>query len=120
MICLQIQLPFQKSIIIFCIYRPPSSDVSFFDRFETILESVSCSRSSISEIFVMGDINCDYWNSDRHSSDFSKLDFLMRSYNFSQIIDTPTRVTDRSETLIDTISPPILKLFFNMGVYKIQ
>ena len=31
LICIQLRLPFQKDILIFCVYRPPSSNTSFFE-----------------------------------------------------------------------------------------
>ena len=100
MICLQVHLPYQKACIIFCIYRPPSSDSSFYDKLESVLERTNCLHSSTHEIFILGDLNCDYLN----SSKFSKLDSVLRSFNFTQFITKPTRVTNTSETLIDIIS----------------
>ena len=50
MICLQVHLPYQKSCIIVCIYRPPSCDVSFYDRLENILERINCSLTAINEL----------------------------------------------------------------------
>ena len=60
MICIQVSIPFQKNLIVFCMYRPPSNDVSFTEKMESILESVTCSSRSDTEILIFGDLNCDY------------------------------------------------------------
>ena len=53
-------------------------------------------------MFLLGDLNCDF-SSDVQSGMLSYLKFVTSSFNLFQLIDTPTRVTDRSSTTIDTI-----------------
>ena len=100
MICIQITLPFQKSMYVISIYRSPSCDVSFFEKLEARLESICSSGSSIDEILVFGDFNCDY-SKLKYTRLFHKLDYLTSSYNFIQLIDIFTRVTKNSASIID-------------------
>ena len=101
LICIQLRLPFQKDVLIFCVYRPPSSDNSFFEKLTVLMESVHCSSMDIDEILLFGDLNCNFLQN--NTSLLSKLEFLLGSYSFKQLIDTPTRVTHNSSSLIDII-----------------
>ena len=114
MICIQVSIPFQKQLIVFCIYRPPSNDASFFDKLESVLESAHCSCKSDTEFLVLGDLNCDYMHG-KNSNLHSKLDFLMNTYSFTQVIDTPTRVTDRSKSVIDVVFTTHSELIIEHG-----
>ena len=76
--------------------------MTFIDKFETMLECASCSCRSDTEFMIFGDLNIDHMKGTT-SSPFNKLDFLMSTYNFSQLINTPTRISDRSESLIDVL-----------------
>jgi hypothetical protein len=51
------------------------------------------------EIYLLGDLNCDMLDSSSHVTKRSNL--LMESYQLSQVITQPTRVTQSSSTLID-------------------
>ena len=102
LICLQIYLPFQKDMLLFCVYRPPGYDLSFVEKFRQIIESVHSTGENTNEILILGDLNCNFLEK-VNTSLFSKMMFLMNLYNFQQLIDTPTRVTHQSSTLIDTI-----------------
>ena len=54
------------------------------------------------ESIIMGDVNCDILKSppDAHTR---KLLFLSSLYQYDQLIDSPTRVTRTSATVIDLI-----------------
>ena len=54
------------------------------------------------EMFLLGDLNCDF-TQDVQSSILSRLKFITGSFNLVQLIDTPTRITDKSSTIIDTV-----------------
>ena len=102
LICLQIYLPLQKDILLFCAYRPPGYDLSFVEKFSQILESVHTNGENNNDILILGDLNCNFLGN-VNTPLLSNMMFLMNLYNFQQLIDTPTRVTHQSSTLIDTI-----------------
>ena len=51
------------------------------------------------EIIIIGDINCNYLNKN-NNKDVKEL-FTLNG--FIQLVNDPTRITDRTETLIDVI-----------------
>ena len=51
-------------------------------------------------IITLGDLNCDLLKRGRESSTFVDLCAIM---NLTQVITEPTRITDRSATLVDVI-----------------
>ena len=52
-------------------------------------------------IYILGDLNCNLLNGD--SRDARALVDFYRSYNLSQLIDAPTRITESSKSLLDVI-----------------
>jgi hypothetical protein len=51
------------------------------------------------EIYLLGDLNCDMLDSSSHVT--KRLNLLIESYQLSQVITQPTRVTQSSSTLLD-------------------
>ena len=101
-VCIQLHLNHQKDIIVIEVYRPPSSGISFFDKLSEVLEVIQSSGLGDNEMFLLGDLNCDF-TQDVQSSILSRLKFITGSFNLVQLIDTPTRITDKSSTIIDTV-----------------
>ena len=96
---LKIQIRNLKSIVICTTYRPPNTPLSCFD---TDLTSNFISMSSLNfPIYILGDLNCNLLNGD--SRDARALVDFYRSYNLSQLIDAPTRITESSKSLLDVI-----------------
>ena len=83
------------SIIVGCIYRHPKSDLFTFDYISDTLKLV-CTRNK--PIYVLGDLNDDLLSSN------NKLHKIMRDVKFTQMIDSPTRVTANSATLLDIVA----------------
>lgn len=52
-------------------------------------------------IYILGDLNCNLLNSE--GQDSRALINFCHSYNLSQLIKTPTRVTESSKSLLDVI-----------------
>ena len=52
-------------------------------------------------LYILGDLNCNLLNGD--SRDTQALVDLYCSCNLSQLIDTPTRITKSSKSLLDVI-----------------
>ena len=90
------------------IYRTPDADVrNFCDYLVNILESLKPHNQSC---YIMGDYNIDLLKHSTHNPTSEFLD-LMFSNSFIPLINKPTRVTQKTATLIDNI-------FTNIYIYK--
>ena len=94
-IWIEIKLNKQQPLLLGYVYRPPSSIVNWLNSFEYELERVFLENK---EVLILGDFNFDLL-SDK-STTKAWLD-TMQSYNFTQFIKCPTRISSSSETLID-------------------
>jgi hypothetical protein len=96
-------------LIIFCIYRAPTGKLSHFLK---LLENILNHFLQPNVTFLnFGDLNINLL---AKSNAASKLLTLMNTYNLSQVVDFPTRITNKDGTLIDTI-------FVDTSIYdKIQ
>ena len=79
------------------IWYRPEGQVEIFDHVETLKSRID---SENKECIIIGDTNCNLLcefadNSTKH------LTKLLQTYNFTRIIDEPTRTTIDTETLID-------------------
>ena len=92
-----------------CIYKHPKQTIPDFldNHLLPLLETLSHENK---QILVMGDFNINCLNCD----DKNTANFLdtMFSYSYLAFINTPTRVTDHSNTLIDNIfyNKPMLNI----------
>ncbi len=77
------------------LYNPPSHEVNFYDELKRLLSIVDKSC----ECMLFGDFNIN-WLDKRGKT---KLKSTMEKFKYIQLIDRPTRVTRKSETLIDLI-----------------
>ena len=91
---LEIYLKQSKPITIGYIYRNPSEHVNWIDKFISMMENV-CTKST--ETILLGDFNIDLT---KHHKLWTE---SYKSFNLTQIIDRPTRITPNSQTLIDHI-----------------
>ena len=90
----------QKSVMIGCIYRHPSSHRgSFYEALKPQLERLNNKEH---EVFVLGAININFlkYNDDSYTSDY--LDMLL-DLSFMPLITKATRITNYTSTLIDHI-----------------
>lgn len=86
----------QNGVIVGVIYRPPISSVADFI---TVMESTMIPIvASKAPIIVCGDINIDV--SGDTCDDYV---FLLQSVNLRNVISSPTRITDHSESIIDHV-----------------
>jgi len=97
-----------KTYIIGGIYRHPGQDIKYL---EENLDSI-CSKIHQRRLpcIIVGDINIDLLKYSDHASTRSYIDNLI-SNSFIPAIIMPTRITDRSATLIDHI-------YYSTGSYK--
>ena len=89
-----------KSQIVGCIYRPPNRDIAVFRRYmKDIRHNLRHYRK---RCMLLGDFNINLLRTDSHSE---TSDFVDDMYSdlFMPAITKPTRITDKSATLIDNI-----------------
>ena len=98
-ICIEIKKPKSKPMLISSWYRPPNSNIDLFQNFEQFLQ---LAHDENMEIIITGDLNCNFLEQDR-SQNTSKLLDLMDIYQLQQHIQSPTRITSLTQTLIDVI-----------------
>ena len=115
-IWLEFIIPMSKSVFVCYIYRPPKSQMSWFDEFD--LQILSASKYD-SDIIILGDFNIDFMpgvmNSER-----KRWNETILLNNFTQVIDEPTRVTSSTETIIDHIYVNNIKHVQEIAVPKIS
>jgi exonuclease III len=97
------------TLIILCIYRAPSGNLDLFlTTLNNILKHFLLPKVTY---IVCGNLNINLL---KKSHDTSNISSLMDSYNLTQVVDFPVRITNISETLIDTV-------FIDAAIYdKIQ
>ena len=89
-----------KSVVIGVIYRPPNTDIYEFNRLISMIQCKVAKENK--DCYLLGDYNINLLNVSSHipSSDFLETVF---ADSFVPLINKPTRVCDRSATLIDNI-----------------
>ena len=94
----EIFIPKSKSLLVCSTYRPPDSskyiDKNFDVKFNSMLDKISAENR---ETIMCGDYNINYKVANDHS-DFKN---LVKMHGFTQLIKSFTRITKRSQTLID-------------------
>ena len=87
---------------ILVIYRPQPPEVTY-NRFIKFLEKILYSRNN--ETIILGDFNIDVYMPTDKTKIKQKLQLLdlLASYNFDQIVNSPTRETQNSKTIIDHV-----------------
>ena len=98
-ICVEINKPKSKPFLVSSWYRPPNSKIEIFNFFEELLKLVDIEDK---ELITTGDLNCDLLQPDKNASTARLLD-IFNIYLLKQHIQSPTRVTLNSQTLIDVI-----------------
>lgn len=85
----------EMSFTLIVIYHPPSSNVTFYEKFRESLQQCDFNR----EVIVIGDMNVNW----EDKSARKQLKRVTDRFNLTQIIDGPTRITDSSSAHIDLI-----------------
>ena len=99
----------EKNMVAGCIYKHPKQTIPDFldNHLLPFLEELSHENK---QILIMGDFNINLLNYDNKNTE----NFLdtMFSYSYLHFINTPTRVTGHSKTLIDNIfyNKPMLNI----------
>ena len=82
------------------IYRPPDTDIREFN--DNILQCLDQIKAEKKAAYLLGDYNINLLNVDTHTASQDFVD-IMFSHSFFPAITKPTRVTEKSATLIDNI-----------------
>jgi exonuclease III len=95
---LQLQYKKLKSLVVCVTYRPPDCPLTCF---QSLLKPNYITALSMNKhIIILGDLNC---NTLKECPENKALTDISLELNLTQIITTPTRITDRSQSLIDVI-----------------
>ena len=111
----QLTVEFYKSK--FCIavfYRPPSSDVDYFDTFCNIVENLDI--VNFSNFILVGDFNIDYLSASHHL--FPRLKCLCELLSLHQVVTEPTHSSPSgNQTLIDHVFVSDISHFLSCTVF---
>ena len=97
--CIWMEVLFKKSkpLLVGQVYRPPNTSdylpEDLNEKFKTMLENLCCEEN---EALLLGDFNCDYKK--EHSN--GPLKSIISRSGFSQMVTSPTRITEETESLI--------------------
>ena len=97
--CIEIRKPNSKPFIVVNWYRPPNSPIGLFSHLENLIARLDLTNL---EIFLLGDINADMASSNNDNK-VRQLTNIADVYGLRQLISEPSRITDKSATLIDLI-----------------
>ena len=92
----QVDFKNSKPLLICYVYRPPDMHQSWIDDFEN---EIDYAKESGMELIILGDINIDYTGGCTNN----KWANMIQEQSLSQIIDTPTRVTSSTCSIIDHV-----------------
>ena len=99
-IWLEIKFPKTKSFLVSIWYRPPITSKYLPANFDELLNVMLLTASSENkEMILTGDFNVNYMREKENI----ELKSIFTSFQLKQIIKTATRVSDRSESLIDLV-----------------
>ena len=109
---LKIQVRNLKSIIICTGYRPPDTPLTCWenDLTTTLIYALSLDKP----VYIMGDLNCNLLSTE--CRELKSLTSFYESFNLSQLIAAPTRVTESSWSLLDVILASQTKQVVKAGV----
>ena len=111
-----LHIKFPSSTALFAVmYRPPDAD-HFFDLVNSLLEKAWLKSSNI---FLMGDFNCDFSTKGLLSANTSKLPSIFEMFNMENVIQEATRQTITSSSLIDLIVTTRKDLVSATGVFPL-
>ena len=95
----EIRLPKTRPLLIGSVYKSPSADAQHLIDFQ---DNISKAPESGLETIILGDFNLDLL-SKRKDSSTKQFSQFMRSNAMKQVVDKPTRVTEKSSTMIDHV-----------------
>ena len=97
-ISIQIKVGTYKPFIVTSIYRPHGKTVNHFNDIDALFSIIEAEEK---ESIYLGDTNC--YMLDLTNNDTKNLKKLLIKFNLAQLINSPTRTTTTSKTMIDHI-----------------
>jgi hypothetical protein len=97
-----------KKILVGVFYRPPNAPVEQWNLIEESLDQAK--QTGIQSIFILGDLNCDF------QVPGNRLEGILSTRHFTQLIQEPTHISQQSSTLLDIIATTSLDLVINSTV----
>ena len=94
MLYVEISRTDSRSFLVSSWYRPPNSAAHLLDCYEYFIQKCDVENK---KVIITRDLNCDVLKP-QLDSHFRKLEFLSSLYEFDQLINCPTRVTETSAT----------------------
>ena len=88
-----------QTLLVCYVYHPPSSRMSWFDDFSVQLDRAAKQKC---DTILLGDFNIDLMNQ-KYNNDRNKWLDTVQMYNFTQLIQECTHITNNSKSLIDHI-----------------
>ena len=98
-LCIEIRKPNSKPFIVVNWYRPQNSPIRLFSHLENVIARLDLTNL---EFFFLGDMNVDM-ASTNNDNNVRQLANIADIYGLRQLISEPTRITDKSATVIDLI-----------------
>ena len=94
---IKVQVRHCKSILICTVYRPPCATLTFSDGMSSSLLDMLLLGN---EIIILGDLNCNILDDTVGSRALRE---LCATFNLTQLVKEPTRITETKRSLIDVI-----------------
>ena len=119
-ICIEVEPPKSKPLIVLGWYRPLSDPVASFDKLEKVLSYLDKEGK---EIIVLGDTNCDLTTKQANQpidNDTGHVTSLYELFSFNQLIKEPTRVTLDTSSIIDHIATTCARNTITSGVHDVS
>ena len=102
---LEIAMPKSRGFLVGNFYRPDRSSKYYDENFMVKLNSIlDTATADGKEILLFGDFNCCFMSAHRNNSECKQLKSLFKSLNLKQLINSPTRISKDSKSLIDLIA----------------
>ena len=93
-----------QKLLIGCLYRPPGTNVSFYDKLKTLIEPTWIKRNNF---MLLGDFNIDLLSKGNNTEDSEEPPYrfrmLLNMFSMKNVIKKPTRISGNTKTLIDLI-----------------
>lgn len=105
-----------EKIALGIVYKPPTLDSQIF--FNEMEDTLSLIAPTVDDIICLGDFNINVLN--LHNAAVDNLFSLLDEFKLKQIIDTPTRITDKTTSLIDLILVLNYERIMDKGVIENQ
>ena len=95
-------LPNTRPIFIGILYRPPNQ-IGFLEKFDNAIQNIDNFHNQ--EVYILGDLNINLVNSNNLDPNTSQRKYreLCRQHSLKQLINTPTRITVQTSTILDHI-----------------